>query len=119
MEAAKVTKLAARLTKLTGRLAKLAARVAKLAKRLTSSQLSVLGEVRHRLGAGTVTGGDGERGVAVFHATHPNNAATLASVETVVVVVASRALVTGALTTPTTMAALNHGLWGAEGMGIR
>ena len=120
MEVAKVTELASRLTKLTDRLAKLATRLAKLAKRLTSSsQLAILGQIRHRLRPGTVIGGDGERGVAVFHATHPNNAATLASVETVVVVVASRALVTGALTTPTTMAALNHGLWGAEGMGIR
>ena len=126
MEASMVTKLAARLTiltsrlaKLTNRLAKLATRLAKLAKRVTSSQLAVLGQVGHRLGAGTVAGGDGERGVAVLHASYPKNAATLAPIETVVVVVASRALVAGALATPTTMATLNHRLWGAEGMGIR
>merc|ERR1719201_3334034 len=55
-----VTKLAARLTILTSRLAKLATGLAKLAKRVTSSQLAVLGQVGHRLGAGTVAGGDGE-----------------------------------------------------------
>ena len=119
MQTAKVTKLTARLTKLTDRLAKLAARLAKLAKRLTSSQLAVLGQVRHSLRGGTVTGCDGERCVAVLHAAHPHNAATLAPVETVVVVVAGRALVTGALATPATMAALCHRLWRSEGMGIR
>merc|ERR1719500_2625544 len=67
--------------------AKLAARLAKLAKRVTSSQLAVLGEVRHRLGAGTVAVGDGEGGVTVLHASNPKNAATLAAIETVVVVV--------------------------------
>ena len=117
--AARLTKLTSRLAKLTNRLAKLATRLAKLAKRLTSSQLAVLGQVGHCLGAGTVTGCDGERGVAVLHATHPKNAATLASVETIVVVVTSRALVAGALATTTTMAALNHRLWWAERMGIR
>jgi len=119
MEAAKVTKLAARLTKLTGRLTKLAARLAKLAKRVTSSQLAVLGEVGHCLGAGTVTGGDGEGCVAVLHPTHTKNAATLAPVETIVVVMTSRALVAGTLATSTTMAALCHRLWGTERMGIR
>ena len=118
--AARLTILTSRLAKLTNRLAKLATRLAKLAKRLTSSsQLAILGQIRHRLRAGTVTGGDGERGVAVLHATHPKNAATLAPVETIVVVMASRALVAGSLATPTTMAALYHRLWGAEGMGIR
>ena len=116
---ARLTKLTARLTKLTGRLTELAARLAELAKRLTSSQLAVLGQVRHRLGAGTVTGGNGERGVAVLHATYPKNAATLAPVETVVVVVAGRALVTGALATSASMATLCHRLWGTKGMSIR
>merc|ERR1719305_2246415 len=53
-----VTILAGRLAKLTNRLAKLATRLAKLAKRVTSPQLAVLGQVGHRLGAGTVAGGD-------------------------------------------------------------
>ena len=119
MEAAEGTELTARLTKLTARLAKLTGRLAELAKRLTSSQLAVLGQVRHRLGAGTVTGGNGERGVAVLHATHPKNAATLAPVETVVVVVAGRALGTGALATSASMATLCHRLWGTKGMSIR
>ena len=125
VKAAQLTKRAklatAGLAKLAGRLAKLAARLTKLAKRLTSptSKLAVLGQIRQSLRARAVTRCDGERRVAVLHPSNPKNAATLAPVETVVVVVASRALVTGALTTPTTMAALNHGLWGAEGMGIR
>ena len=101
MEATKVAKLAGRLANLTGRLAKMAARLVILAKMLTSPQMAVLGQVRHRLRGGTVAGDDGQRSVAVLHASHTKNAASLTSVEPVVVVVAGGTLVTSSLTSST------------------
>ena len=114
VKAAQLTKRAklatAGLAKLGGRLAKLAARLTKLAKGLTSptSKMAVLGQVRQCLRARAVTRCDGEWCVAVLHPSNPKNTATFAPVETVVVVVAGRALVASALTTPTAMAALCH-----------
>ena len=119
MEATEMAKLAGRLANLTGRLAKMAARLVILAKMLTSPQMAVLGQVRHRLRGGTVAGDDGQRSVAVLHASHTKNAASLASVEAVVVVVACGALVAGALAASTTMTALCHRLRWTEGIGIR